>query len=74
MATSEQTAIQEEDRDSSLATADLTATEIGCYVRDLAHGMRQITQRLDQKDVRFLDYLLAIVEGEAGKIAEHSYH
>jgi hypothetical protein len=74
MPTTEQTARQDEDRDSSLATADLTALEVGCYVRDLAHGMRQITQRIDQKDVRFLDYLLAIVESEAGKIAEHSYH
>lgn len=74
MAITGQPATRDEDRDSSPATADLTATEVGCYVRDLAHGMRQITQRVDQKDIRFLDYLLAIVEGEAGKIADHSYH
>ena len=63
-----------DDQDTIMPTTDLTATEVGTYVRDLAHGMRQITRRIDQKDVRFLDYLLAILEGEANKIAEHSYH
>jgi hypothetical protein len=73
MAISERTT-KRTNQDTMATTTDLTATEIGCYVRDLAHGMRQITLRADQKDVRFLDYLLAIVEEEARKIAEHSYH
>ena len=73
MSTSEQTAAGD-DQDTIGTATDLTATEVGCYVSDLAHGMRQITQCIDQKDVRFLDYLLAILEGEARKIAEHSYH
>ena len=73
MSTSGQTAA-EDDQDTIGTATDLTATEIGGYVHDLAHGMRRITQRIDQKDVRFLDYLLAILEGEARKIAEHSYH
>ena len=73
MSTSEQTAAAD-DQDTIETATDLTATEIGGYVHDLAHGMRQITRRIDQKDVRFLDYLLAILEGEARKIAEHSYH
>ena len=63
-----------DDQDLIATATDLTATEVGCYVRDLAHGMRQITQRVDQKEIRFLDYLLAVLEGEARKIAEHSYH
>ncbi len=63
-----------DDQDTILTAADLTPKEVGCYVRDLAHGMRQITQHRDQNDVRFLDYLLAILESEAGKLAEHSYH
>jgi len=60
--------------DAIETTSDLAATEVGCYVRDLAHGMRQVTRRVDQQEVRFLDYLLAILESEAGKIAAHSYH
>ncbi len=65
---------ERDDQDAIAAATDLTATEIGCYVRDLAHGVRQITGRVDQQEIRFLDYLLAILEGEARKIAEHSYH
>ena len=49
-----------DDQDTIAAATELTATEVGCYVRDLAHGMRQITQRVDQQEIRFLDYLLAI--------------
>lgn len=73
MAITERTKGQDEQETVAVAT-DLTATEVGCYVRDLAHGMRQITQRVDQKEIRFLDYLLAILEEEARKVAEHSYH
>jgi hypothetical protein len=73
MSTSEPT-IGQDDQDAAAIATDPTATEIGCYVRDLAHGMRQITRRVDQKEIRFLDYLLAILEGEARKVAEHSYH
>ncbi len=52
----------------------LAATDIATYVLDLVRGLRQITQAADQKDVRFLDYLLAITEVEAGKLAERHYH
>ncbi len=72
MAISEQTV--PDDQDAITLAADLTTTEVGSYVRDLAHGMRQITRRIDQKDICFLDYLLAVLESEANKIAEHSYH
>lgn len=58
------------EQDKTAITTDLTATDIGCYVRDLSRGMRQITQRVDQKEIRFLDYLLAILEEEARKVAE----
>ncbi len=74
MPISERTTKQDELEEKIAVTTDLTATEIGCYVHDLAHGMRQIAQRLDQKEIRFLDYLLAILEEEARKIAENSYH
>ncbi len=73
MSTSEHTTRPDEP-DTIATPTDLTATEVGCYVRDLAHGMRHVTQRVDQKEVRFLDYLLAILEEEARKIGEHSYH
>jgi hypothetical protein len=63
-----------EDPLPATMSAEPTATEVGCYVRDLAHGMRQITQSVDQKEIRFLDYLLAILEEEARKVADHSYH
>ena len=67
--------IAEPDEHEAIAiTTKLTATDIGSYVRDLAHGMRQVTGRIDQQEIRFLDYLLAILESEAGKVAEHSYH
>ncbi len=71
MAIAERSPQQDEPDTTAL---DLTAADIGGYVRDMAHGMREITQRIDQKEVRFLDYLLAILEEEARKIAEHSYH
>ena len=73
MPTSERT-IRPDEQDTIAIATDLTATEVGCYVRDLAHGMRQITQHIDHKEIRFLDYLLAILEEESRKIAEHSYH
>ena len=63
-----------DDLEAIAVATDLTTAEIGRYVCDLAHGMRQVTQRLDQRDIRFLDYLLAILESEANKVAEHSYH
>jgi hypothetical protein len=53
---------------------DIAATDIATYVLDLVRGLRQITHSADQKDVRFLDYLLAITEVEAGKLAERHYH
>ena len=74
MPISERTTKQDDLEEKIAMATDLTATDIGCYVRDLAHGMRQIAQRLDQKEIRFLDYLLAILEEEARKIAENSYH
>ncbi len=73
MPTSER-ATRQNEQDTVAVATDLTATEVGCYVRDLAHGMRQLTQRIDHKEIRFLDYLLAILEEESRKIAEHSYH
>jgi hypothetical protein len=73
MPVSERTKLRDE-KESVAVTTNFTATEVGCYVHDLAHGMRQITQRVDQKEIHFLDYLLAILEEEARKVAEHSYH
>ena len=61
------------DTDGALED-DLATTDIATYVLDLVRGLRRITQNADQKDVRFLDYLLAIAEGEAAKLAERLYH
>ncbi len=77
MTASEQTAerdAEEDGADLGTLVDGLAPIEIGSYVRDLVQGMRRLTQRIDQRDVRFLDYLLAIVEEEARKVAENSYH
>jgi hypothetical protein len=65
---------QTEAEDVAALVEGLTPNEVGGYVREMVHGMRRLTQRLDQRDVRFLNYLLAIVEEEARKIADNSYH
>ena len=73
MAISEQHSTTDE-RTPSPRRADLTATEVGSLRARPCPWHAPCHPRIDQKDMRFLDYLLAVLESEARKIAEHSYH
>jgi hypothetical protein len=43
------------------------------YAADMLKGLRQLT-RVGQKDLAFLDYLLAMAEEEAACLAANVYH
>ena len=55
------------------AASDSTA-EVSTYVVEMTRGMRQLTRGSRQKDLVFLDYLLAIVEQEATSLTSNVYH
>ena len=48
--------------------------EVASYVCDYVRGIRALTRDARQRDVRFLDYLLAMAETEAEKLAGSTYH
>ena len=48
--------------------------EIALYVADMIRGMRQMTKQSEQKDLAFLDYLLATVQDEALTLSSRVYH
>jgi hypothetical protein len=55
------------------ATGTNKTVELATYVGELLKGMRQLT-RQGQKDLAFLDYLLAMAEEESGCLAANVYH
>jgi hypothetical protein len=48
--------------------------ELATYVGELLKGVRQLTRQAEQKDLAFLDYLLAMAEEESGCLAANIYH
>lgn len=48
--------------------------EVATYVGELVKSVRQITRVAGQKDLAFLDYLLAMAEEESGCLAANVYH
>jgi hypothetical protein len=56
-------------------TLDLpSAEDVASYVADLVHGLRHMVQQCGGRDLRLLDYMLAITEEEAKKVASNVYH
>ena len=43
------------------------------YIAEIANGLRQLTKE-GRRDLKFLDYLLAMVEEEAATLASRSFH
>jgi hypothetical protein len=48
--------------------------ELAAYVGELLRGVRQLTRHAGQKDLAFLDYLLAMAEEESGCLTANVYH
>ena len=48
--------------------------EVAAYIGELVRSVRQITRVAGQKDLAFLDYLLAMAEEESGCLAANAYH
>jgi hypothetical protein len=48
--------------------------DIASYVATITRGVRELTRKSNQKDLVFLDNLLAIVEEEASALSAHVYH
>jgi len=48
--------------------------ELATYVGELLKGVRQLTRQAGQKDLAFLEYLLAMAEEESGCLAANVYH
>ena len=48
--------------------------ETALYVHAALQELRKLTRLTDKKDLKFLDYLLAVAEEEAQKLASHVYH
>jgi hypothetical protein len=44
------------------------------YIAEIANGLRQLTKESGRRDLKFLDYLLAMVEEEAAMLASRSLH
>ena len=50
-----------------------TTQETAAYVKKIADSLRRLTGR-GSNDLAFLDYMLAVVCEEAGKMAAHGHH
>lgn len=55
------------------ATAADRTVELAAYVGELLRGVRQLTRQAGQKELAFLDYLLAMAEEESGCLAANVY-
>ena len=44
------------------------------YIAEIASGLRELTKESGRRDLKFLDYLLAMVEEEAATLASRSFH
>ncbi len=58
-----------EAADTVLSTADIAA-----YIADMVSGMRELTKGPGTRELGLLDYLLAVAEDEASKLAVNVYH
>jgi len=58
----------------TVATGGNPTVELATYVGELLKGVRQLTRQTGQKDLAFLDYLLAMAEEESGCLAANVYH
>ena len=47
---------------------------ISSYVHTMLKGIRELTRQSGQKDLKYLDYLLAVAEDEASNLASKPYH
>ena len=48
--------------------------ETALYVHSALSELRKLTRLSDKKDLKFLDYLLAVAQDESQKLASHVYH
>ena len=68
------TAIKVDPPSVESATGANRTIELATYVGELLKGVRQLTRQTGQKDLAFLDYLLAMAEEESGCLAANVYH
>jgi len=68
------TAIKVDPPSVESATCCNRTIELATYVGELLKGVRQLTRQAEQKDLAFLDYLLAMAEEESGCLAANIYH
>jgi hypothetical protein len=55
--------------------AQPSVTEVSAYVSEIVRGVRRLTRRPNtNKDLEFLDRLLAMAEHEADTLAANVYH
>lgn len=48
--------------------------DVASYTLSILKGVRRLTRQSGNKDLTFLDYLLAIAEDEASNLASRVYH
>jgi hypothetical protein len=63
------TALRDPRRQRSPETSDVAS-----YALSILQGVRRVTRQSGNKDLTFLDYLLAIAEDEASNLASRIYH
>ena len=68
------TAIKVDPPTVATATEGNPPVELATSVGELLKGVRQLTRQTGQKDLAFLDYLLAMAEEESGCLAANVYH
>lgn len=52
----------------------MSTVDIASYIATIVQGMRGLTRNSKQKDLQFLDNLLAVVEEEAATLSSNVYH
>ena len=68
------TAVKVDPPTVDTTTGTTRTVELAAYVGELLKSVRQLTRQAGQKDLAFLDYLLAMAEEESGCLAAHVYH
>jgi hypothetical protein len=51
-----------------------STANIAAYVVEVTQGVRELTRGRKQRDLRFLDYLLAMAEAEAASLSAQTFH
>ena len=77
MAKSNSRAMQDGNRETKECEGALPKPridEVASYVCNHLRGVRALTREVRQRDIRFLDYLLAMAETEAGRLADTTCH